>query len=653
MQAARDNIKDPPGHLRQGRAREPARHAAVHRRRPAARLRATSTICTSSAISPTRPPKRRRPSAATSSTSKRDLAPRSKGSFRLGRETFEQKFKLDEGLTVGAERLLDDRHARAARDAGRIPPRRVAAERRRSDGRLAEGQGRSSAAPASSSPSRSSSSRSSSSSSRDERIISIPHGRAGRRRADAALLPLDVGEHVDARAVRVAAAAARSTTSPTSIPSWPPERQDEHLRDFNYGALWSISIHEVFPGHFLHYQHLRQVESKLRKSILFSSSAFVEGWAHYCEQMMIDEGFRQAAIPACGSDSSPRRSSASAAASSASGCTARTCRSNRRVRFFREEAFLEEPSARREAERGTFDPSYILYSAGKLMLLKLREDYKAQSGREVLAARIPRHAARQRHGADLAAPRADARRAERRDDRVAVLASCPSTSTSAKPAHNASSESRSSRIRSIETLPDVRRPGRASCCRRRRFSSRDRAGTSPTTRRRAVADRAAGRQGRGGASRTRRTSRTRQASRRSPTRPRTNRAAPPSTEDRVVSSSPPGGYCAAGCFEIDRAQVVGERLREIGPAQREIDDGLQEPELVARVVADAVDVAAVDRPILQQPAQAVGQLNLAGAIAGRRFERGEDVRREDVAADDREIRRRFLARRLLDQSRMR
>ncbi len=50
------------------------------------------------------------------------------------------------------------------------------------------------------------------------------------------------------------------------------------------------------------------------------------------------------------------------------------------MRFFREEAFLEEPSARREAERVTFDPSYILYTAGKLMILKLREDYKAQAG---------------------------------------------------------------------------------------------------------------------------------------------------------------------------------------------------------------------------------------------------------------------------------
>ena len=46
-------------------------------------------------------------------------------------------------------------------------------------------------------------------------------------------------------------------------PSWPLERQHEYLRDYNYPTLWSISIHEVYPGHFLHYQHLRRVESKV------------------------------------------------------------------------------------------------------------------------------------------------------------------------------------------------------------------------------------------------------------------------------------------------------------------------------------------------------------------------------------------------------
>ena len=51
------------------------------------------------------------------------------------------------------------------------------------------------------------------------------------------------------------------------------------------------------------------------------------------------------------------------------------------VRFFRDEAFMEEASARREAERGTFDPTYLVYSVGKLMLLKLRQDYKQQQGK--------------------------------------------------------------------------------------------------------------------------------------------------------------------------------------------------------------------------------------------------------------------------------
>src|SRR6185436_13214660 len=75
--------------------------------------------------------------------------------------------------------------------------------------------------------------------------------------------------------------------------SWPAERQEEHLRYFNYPILWHISIHEAYPGHFLHFQHLRQVESKVRKSVFFASASLVEGWAHYCEQMMVEAGFRR------------------------------------------------------------------------------------------------------------------------------------------------------------------------------------------------------------------------------------------------------------------------------------------------------------------------------------------------------------------------
>jgi uncharacterized protein (DUF885 family) len=163
-------------------------------------------------------------------------------------------------------------------------------------------------------------------------------------------------------------------------PSWPADRQEEHLRDYNYPTLWSISIHEVYPGHFLQYQHLRKVESKVRKSILFAPASFVEGWAHYCEQMMVEAGFG--------------RENYRVKLGQLAEALIRLARFivgiklhtedlsvEQGMRFFRDEAFMEESSARREAERGTFDPTYLVYAAGKLMLLKLRRDYKQKQGK--------------------------------------------------------------------------------------------------------------------------------------------------------------------------------------------------------------------------------------------------------------------------------
>ena len=150
-------------------------------------------------------------------------------------------------------------------------------------------------------------------------------------------------------------------------------------------TLWAISIHEVYPGHFLHYQHLRQVESKARKSILFSPASFVEGWAHYCEQMMLEAGFRR-------EDQTLRLGQLAEALIRlarfvvAIRLHAEDMSVEQGVRIFRDESVMEEGGARREAERGTFDPTYLVYSVGKLMLLKLRRDYQEQMGKSFLFA---------------------------------------------------------------------------------------------------------------------------------------------------------------------------------------------------------------------------------------------------------------------------
>ena len=115
----------------------------------------------------------------------------------------------------------------------------------------------------------------------------------------------------------------------------------------------------------------------MRKSVFFAPASFVEGWAHYCEQMMVEAGFRRNE-PAF---KLGQLAEALVRLARFVGCIRLHCEDmsvEQGMRFFRDEAFLEEGTARREAERGTFDPTYLVYSVGKLMMLKLRHDYKEQ-----------------------------------------------------------------------------------------------------------------------------------------------------------------------------------------------------------------------------------------------------------------------------------
>jgi uncharacterized protein (DUF885 family) len=306
-----------------------------------------------------------------------DLASRARGPFRLGRERLQQKLELDEGITLDTNRLL----AIATRELHEVQEEfhRVASRLGGSDPATVWARAKAEHPPAG-------------------QVVATAQAQLEEletyiRRNDLVTVP-------DAAHVRVAPTprfyrwtfASMWTPGPFETrplrayyyitdadPSWPADRQEEHLRDFNFGALWAISIHEVYPGHFLHYQHLRQLSSTLRKSILFSSTAMVEGWAHYAEHMMVETGFR--------------RQDPSVKLGQLAEALIRLCRLivglrlhaedlsvEQGVRFFRDEAYLEETSARREAERGTFDPSYVLYSLGKLMILKLRDDYKASVG---------------------------------------------------------------------------------------------------------------------------------------------------------------------------------------------------------------------------------------------------------------------------------
>ena len=306
-----------------------------------------------------------------------DLAPRAKASFRLGRDRFEQKLKLEEGVSIGAERLLTI----ALRELNEVQEEfRTVAGKLGGDDPIETWRRAKEDHP--------------------EPGTLVPVAQQQLTELQEFLQRQAIVTVPDAEPVVVApspefyrwAFASMWTPGPFETkPSrayyyltdvergWSPERQKEHMRDFALPVLWHTTIHEVYPGHFLQYLHLRQVDSKVRKSTLFAPASFTGGWSHYCEQMMMEAGFRRGE-PAVKLGQLAEALVRLARCVVAIRLHCEDLSVEQGVRFFRDEAYLEEANARREAERGTFDPMYLVYSIGKLMMLKLRRDYKEQLG---------------------------------------------------------------------------------------------------------------------------------------------------------------------------------------------------------------------------------------------------------------------------------
>ena len=165
---------------------------------------------------------------------------------------------------------------------------------------------------------------------------------------------------------------------------WPPDRQLAWLRMFNYATLADITAHEVAPGHYVHSLFMRRTPGKIRRiwvglNPFPQPSSGQDGWAHYAEQMVSDEGFKA---------DDPRYRLAMLAEA-----LTRICRLiaglrlhsgewsiDEASRFFERSAHLPAPAARQEAVRGTYDPTYGGYFLGKLAALKLRRDYQDARG---------------------------------------------------------------------------------------------------------------------------------------------------------------------------------------------------------------------------------------------------------------------------------
>ena len=152
--------------------------------------------------------------------------------------------------------------------------------------------------------------------------------------------------------------------------SWPEREQEEWLEVFSHTTLPGITVHEVAPGHFSHGRAMRHLSSEVRRTL--HSSAFVEGWAHYAEELCVEEGFGAGdpRIPIGVWLEALVRVTRLACAIGVhtAGMTIEDA-----ARRFEADTHLSGPAALSEARRATFDPTYGRYTWGKLEILKLRE----------------------------------------------------------------------------------------------------------------------------------------------------------------------------------------------------------------------------------------------------------------------------------------
>ncbi len=163
-------------------------------------------------------------------------------------------------------------------------------------------------------------------------------------------------------------------TVPT--PSWGPAKTEEWLRYLNYPVLRNVSIHEAYPGHFVQALHERRASSLTRQ--VFWVQGTGEGYAHYCEEMMIEAGFSKDPRAELAQKSDALLRDCRALVALGLHCQGMTMREA--VEVFMEVGFQSELPATREATRGAWDPLYLTYTLGKLLIYELRRDHEARAG---------------------------------------------------------------------------------------------------------------------------------------------------------------------------------------------------------------------------------------------------------------------------------
>jgi len=169
-------------------------------------------------------------------------------------------------------------------------------------------------------------------------------------------------------------------------PKMTPAEVEGFMHSVNVGTIISTAVHEAYPGHYVQFLWVPQAPSRVRK--LLGANTNVEGWAHYTEQMMLDEGYGQP-----GAGAKDEREAKFLRLGQLQDALLRNARFivgiqmhsgkmsyDEAIAFFQKEGYQSKELATMETKRGTADPTYLYYTLGKLEIMKLREDLKKKQG---------------------------------------------------------------------------------------------------------------------------------------------------------------------------------------------------------------------------------------------------------------------------------
>ena len=317
---------------------------------------------------------------------KTDLLPRSNGDFRIGAETFSKKLSYDEMVDIPLDKLLEIGWADLRKNQVYFNQVAKELEPNKDARAVVEELGEDHPAP-------------------DHLLDTFRatfNGLAGFIRSHHIVtIPSDVRPIVEETPpfMRATTFASMDTPGPFEThsteayfnvtlpdPSMTPAQVEGFMHSFNVGTVISTAVHEAYPGHYVQFLWLPQAPSRVRK--LLGANTDVEGWAHYTEQMMLDQGYGQP-----GQGAKDERESKFLRLGQLQDALLRNARFiagiemhtgkmsfDEAVEFFQKEGYQAKESAVVEAKRGTSDPTYLYYTLGKLEIMKLREDLKKKQG---------------------------------------------------------------------------------------------------------------------------------------------------------------------------------------------------------------------------------------------------------------------------------